>query len=271
MQLETTREAAENVILDEWVTLCDASRATGRSIASLRELISENRLNKVKKVTGKNFSCWMIHRDLLSQIGEVEKGDEITEFQEETDENDGCCKTPEIQRVDVIPLEYFDRKSREWLDERDQLMKNWLDERDQLMHGIIMYQLKFEELDKRMKLLPAPPEVASEELKKKDEVEATIKKREQAIVEKEQIISEKEQVITKKDQIINEKERVINEANKIIKNAQEIIQKREEAMAELRKQLEEEERTQEKMKAEWSKAIEASKKTWWKKLLNMNA
>lgn len=261
MSVEAAREMQESRV-DEWVPLCDASRVTGRSIGSLRELISENKLYKVKKVTGKGFSCWLIHRDILSDIGSIESSDN-DECQPEASLEDAGCIGHEVHKTDSVPLEYHDRKMKEWLAERDQLMKEWMAERDNLMHGIMMYQLKFEDLDRRMKMLPSPPEIATEELKRMAEAEERLTEKENVISEKEIIITEKDQVITKKERVILEKEQVINEAHKIIRDAQEIISKREEALRELRHKLEEEERNQEILRSEWKNAIEEAKRPWW--------
>jgi hypothetical protein len=69
----------------------------------------------------------------------------------------------------TIPLDYFDVKQKEWIEERDKLQA-----------GLMMYRYKYEEMERKVKLLPAPVEVVTSKLKElEDSVAAEVSYREQ--------------------------------------------------------------------------------------------
>ena len=134
----------------EWLTIKEVSNITGKSTDSLRMLLHRKKLTNVKKANngnnGTKRSQWLIHKDNISLLHNSYVTGDGT--------NVTCDKSITSERnSNIITLEYHDSKQQEWLKERDQLKA-----------GIIMYQYKFEELDRQLKLLPAPAEVVKSRL-----------------------------------------------------------------------------------------------------------
>lgn len=138
----------------------------------------------------------------------------------------------------MIPLEYYDSRRDEWMQERDSLLQ-----------GLMMYRYKFEELDRKLKVLPAPPEY----------VKARMDELEQHLQEKEQLTTQYEEKIA----LVSSEKEALNE---------EYVQAKttyEEYIEQYRQKLEQEERQQNELKA----ALEAAaaelthlRRPWWKKL-----
>lgn len=145
-----------------WVTLKEASELTGRNINSLRQLLSGRQAVKVKKVKSSGQGNWLFHKDSLNGIMLTSSPDRVSQ----TGQKSG------------IPLEYFDSKQKEWTEERDKLQA-----------GLMMYRFKFEELNRQIRLLPAPAEVITSQLMETEEaLKAEVELREKltsALQEKE--------------------------------------------------------------------------------------
>jgi hypothetical protein len=203
-----------NLISDkEWITLKEASKITGRSIQALRLLINRKKIDKVKKVQDNGPGYWLIHKDALGQISMISMGDKDT-YQE------NISHTYQVaSQVISIPIEYYEQQQKE---------------RDQLQAGLMMYRYKFEELDKQMKLLPAPVEIVSTKLK------------------------EQEAMIQTKDQ-------ALSRAQEILDKAREDYDQYKTAIIELKEKLQEEER----VKAGLRQQLEIEQRPWWKKVLGL--
>jgi hypothetical protein len=185
----------------QWVTLQEASEITGKSINALRLLVKRKKFDHIKKVTGKGHGYWLIRKDSIAEaVIQDQSSDQTTQC-------DWSDRT--IQPV-MIPLERYEA------------------ERDRLMQGMMMYRYKFEELDRQVKLLPAPPDMMSRELQ--------------------------------------EKAAALAQAEKILNEAKEAQKHHTEAMLELKAKLQEEERAKEAFRLQWEQAMEEAKKPWWKKL-----
>ena len=103
--------------------------------------------------------------------------------------------TPGIAHVNLVTIEYYDQQRERW--ER---------ERTQLEQGVMMYRYKFEEMDRQIKALPAPPEYVKakiEELEQSLKDEAVAK--EQALQQLRDKLEEEERL---KEEIRVEKERL---------------------------------------------------------------
>ncbi len=105
-------------------------------------------------------------------------------------------------------------------------------ERDELMQGMMMYRYKFEELERRMRLLPAPVETVST-------------------------------ILQENEAKLQEKAAALAQAQNIIQQAQVTQKQYEEAVVQLKQKLEEEETAKEELRAQFEKAT----LPLWKKAL----
>ncbi len=136
-----------------------------------------------------------------------------------------------LEHVDLISF-------KSYLDER----REWQQERDNLMQGLLMYRYKFEEVDRQLKILPAPPEYVKVKI---DELEKNLQEE----------ASARSFVVIEKAKTEEEKEQLRNDY--------------EDFLSQLRTKLSEEERVNEELKAELEKAMVDLKRPWWKKLFGI--
>jgi hypothetical protein len=154
-----------------WLSIKEASSISGRSVNSLNLLVNRHRIDKVKMIEGK----WHIHRDSLVSLCQVTSA---TRSDIPGSMSGSTCSdivTPSV------PLEHYEKKRTEWDNERDKLQA-----------GLMMYRWKYEELEQKIRLLPAPVEVVSsklteleealqEERSTKEEAQAAITRLEKAL------------------------------------------------------------------------------------------
>jgi len=156
----------------QWLTLTDASALTGKSIHSLRMMIRRNKLTHVKKVRGKRGEEWVVHRDAIHDAGLPEQDVTTVTHVNDEPENSPASKG---EHVITLPVEYYERQQKE---------------RDELVQGLMMYRYKFEELDRQVRLLPAPVETIPVKLAEKDQAlqrsQETIKALEEALQREKQ-------------------------------------------------------------------------------------
>lgn len=137
---------------DKWLTISELSEHTGKSTASIRMWIKRRTAKgdqvRVKKERGKHCESWLIHSSEVKTWGELVHA-----------ENSGE-QIPEL--VNIISLDRYEAMRR--------TLEN---EREQAMQGLMMYRYKFEELERQMKLLPAPPEIMASKLTDLEEVLGT--------------------------------------------------------------------------------------------------
>jgi len=127
----------------EWVSLKEASKITGKSVHALQLMISRGKLEKVRKQGSNGHGYWEIHNEVLKSMM-----DEKLISQGVSHEN-----FSDISQVVTMPTEAFFQQQKE---------------RDNLLQGLMMYRYKFEELDRQIKMLPAPLEVLPAILQEKD-------------------------------------------------------------------------------------------------------
>jgi len=137
----------------QWITLKEASEISGKSINALRLLIHRGKIDNLRKVKGKGHGEWLIHKDYVAQFDQAEISENLKS--QDTPIEMTTLKSQENSEP-AIPLHYFDKKLNEWETERDKLVQ-----------GLMMYRYKFEDLERQIKLLPAPPEVMTSELEQK--------------------------------------------------------------------------------------------------------
>lgn len=196
---------------DEWLTVKQVSNITGKSVDAIRMLLHRKKLSNVKKVNnGGQREQWLIHRDTVNLL----HNGYVTEAEQDVMHNESIT---ELHNSNVIPLEYHDGK-----------LKEWQQERDNLLQGLMMYRYKFEDLERQVKLLPAPPEAVTKELQEKDAA--------------------------------------LQRAQEILKKAKESYDQYKVSMQQLKERLAEEERAREAYRIQWELAQAELKKPWWKKL-----
>jgi hypothetical protein len=201
----------------QWLTLQEVSRITGRSINSLRLLIRRRKLSQVLKVKGKHGDEWKIHRDAVHDLGQCDQS--VTQVNDNGVQDD----SGDMTQVITLPVEVFLQQQKE---------------RDEMAHGLMMYRYKYEELDRQVRMLPAPVEVVNNELKAKD---AALKQKDEALAR----------------------------AQEILKKAKESYDQYKVSMSELKAQLAEEERAREAYRIQWELAQAELKKPWWRKLFGV--
>ena len=241
----------------EWVTLQEAARATGKNTSALRGAIFRKKITKAKKEAGATGDYWLVHREELDRLktdrtgafdwtdrgrseeanggdrneqtpnriganggvrgrstGPIES-DRTEAFEGVRDEqtpsridanggvrertgafeDDYETEVPGIAHVNLVTIEYYDQQREKW--ER---------ERSQLEQGIMMYRYKFEEMDRQIKALPAPPEYVKAKI---EELEQSLKEEAEA---KELVLKELRDKLEEeerlKEEIRSEKERL---------------------------------------------------------------
>ena len=191
----------------QWVTIQGASEILGRSENAVRLLVKRGKFDQLKKIKDRGRGHWVIHKDSITRL--VNSGQLV--------ENDG---SDQFNHDTSIPLKHYEENRKEWLSERDQLMQ-----------GLLMYRYKYEEIEKQMKALPAPPEIIAKELE--------------------------------------DKAAALAQAEKIVEEARETQKRYLEAMEELKAKLLEEEREKGAYRAQWEGAQAELSRPWWKKLFGM--
>lgn len=196
---------------DKWLSLKQASKITGKSVNALRLLVNRKRFDMVKRIDGNGYSQWMIHHDsLVKTCGHVDDNDNPSTSGRHEVVTTAC-------QVNTITIEHY-----------EQQRERWQKERDELQTGLMMYRWKFEEIEKQVRLLPAPPEVVAAELEKKTAA--------------------------------------LSMAENIIQQAQVTQQQYEEALEQLRFKFQEEEHAKEAFRIQWELAQAELKRSWWQKL-----
>ena len=267
-----------------WFSLKEASEITGKSLNAIRLLVHRKKISKLKKTTENGREQWMVHRDTLAELScatdikDFERCQTCT-MKEGTDPSicqEICGKEPSstIETIDVcqtendekntafvmqgrhdekniyiasIPLEHYEKKQTEWSMERDRLIQ-----------GILLYRYRYEELENKMKALPAPPEYIQTKVtdlesrlsKEEEEKKFTIKNFSSQI---EEIISE------------NQKTRNIYESQ--IEDMRNRLKKEEEEKKLLEKKIEDKEEKLATVIAENEFKLQEAKKPWWKKIM----
>ncbi|MDQ7827304.1 MAG: hypothetical protein RDV48_31210 [Candidatus Eremiobacteraeota bacterium] len=189
---------------------------TGRSMTSIRMMIKRGRNMQAKKVMDNKRELWLVHRDTVEKLGGP-CSDQAQPPDHHPDHDDQRSSSDHQQVIGILA------------DMLDKQRKELTQERDQAVQGMMMYRYKFEELDRVVKALPAPPELITEEIRQKDSL--------------------------------------IKEAQKVLNDAQYAITHKESALAELKQKLDEAERAKEHLRESWERAMADLKRPWWKKAL----
>ena len=196
---------SDDRVTELWLTLKEASDITGKSINALTLLINRNKLDRVRKVKGKGGGKWLIHKDSLHLL----MPDTLLPCQgEEQDRVNTLSGETGYERVTPsIPLEHYEKKRDEWLTERDRLQA-----------GLLMYRYKFEELDRQIRLLPAPVETVGTLLQDR-EVKLT------ELAEKEQALRKSRQAITDLSEQAATDRQALSKSQETVKALEEALQR----------------------------------------------
>lgn len=134
---------------NEWLTIKEVSNRTGKTPASIRMLIKRGKIVRIREEHHYGRKYWVIHKDECELLGTQENED---------------VRTPNSMRTVTeheisIPFETYDLQRKQWENEKSELIRTY-------EQGLMMYRFKFEEIDRRLKLLPAPVEVIAHEFEK---------------------------------------------------------------------------------------------------------
>jgi predicted DNA-binding ArsR family transcriptional regulator len=186
---------------NKWITLKEASQIMGKNAHAIRMLIKRNRIVNVKKIQQNGRDSWLIHQDEVMRFGSPAPSHVNDEV------NVTNVNLTDPSHVNLITVEYYDHRKKEWDLERDQLMQ-----------GLMMYRFKFEEADRVLKLLPAPAEVVSSRL---EDLERTLQEKDEVIKAeldyREQLshaLHEQETRIIEKDSVVKKLEAELEEERK---------------------------------------------------------
>jgi hypothetical protein len=191
---------------EEWVSLKEASSLTGKSMTALRVMIKRGKGIRAKKIQDNNREYWFIHRDELKELRSAShfSGDDHDEY-----DHDEPRAVPHSGEVMSMMYDMLERQRKEMTRERDQILQ-----------GLMMYRYKYEELDRQVKALPAPPDEMSAEIKQKDFV---IREKELVIESLSGKLSslpappdEIASALKEKEMMIREKERMLEELSRKI-------------------------------------------------------
>lgn len=158
----------------EYVTVQEASRILGKRTGVLRKSIKRGTVKGERKE-----GRWVIPR---SELDKLAKGQDWDRTEAETGQDRDSIGTGLGQYRDrtgtgmentvILPIDTWQEYQKE---------------RDTLRDGLMMYRFQFEELARRLKALPVPPELVAEklrkqeeELKKKTELEAKLQEEQKA-------------------------------------------------------------------------------------------
>lgn len=156
---------------EKWLTIGEVSERTGKSTAAVRMWIKRRTIKgeqvRVKKERGKHCESWLIHS---SEIADLTRRDSA----ESSGERKG-------EFVNIISLDRYEAMRKE--------LEN---EREQALQGLMMYRYKFEELDRQVKMLPAPVEIIPARL---TELEKRATENEQALTRSQETIKALEEAL----------------------------------------------------------------------------
>ena len=163
-----TESTEENLVLtdNDWLTIKEVSRITGKSLNAITLHVNRKNFDRIKKLKGK----WFIHKDSIINLSK-----QTCQAESDRIKNQSRQVCHDGQAI-MIPLEHYDKKHNEWQTERDRLNT-----------GLMMYRYKFEDMERKLKLLPAPIETISlkiEELEKTLQAEQQTRKKLEADLQK---------------------------------------------------------------------------------------
>lgn len=266
----------------EWLSLKEISDITEKSPSFIDFLVSTGHIQKIREISHDDYSFTLIHRDMIPLIISSEEVADAHAGSDGTGSRDAARGS--------IPCEYYDLKLQEWMKERDRLIQ-----------GLMMYRYKFEEIEKQMKLLPAPPEIMQKKLSEREmqlmkakkiiireraytkDLVTQVEKKEGLLMNMQRYVRQEREEKYNLKSLLEDKETRLSQQMELLKEAHKVVQgqiesresmtlrirEQEEEMARLQKRLEEEERSKSEIKIRLEKELEILQRPWWKKLFGM--
>lgn len=276
-----------SVQIRQWFSLKEASEITGRSLNAIRLLVHRKKISNLKKTTENGREQWMIHRDALSELScasdvkdfdrcqtcTMRDGGDLSICQEicgkdnssVTDPND-ICQAESTEKasgpafimqgkhdlekdiyVASIPLEHYEKKQAEWSSERDRLIQ-----------GILLYRYRYEELENKVKALPAPPEYMQTRV---TDLETRLLKESE---EKQSAIKD---ISSQINEIVSESQKMRGVYESQIEEMRNRLKEEEEEKRLITKKFEEREEELAVAISEKELELIQAKKPWWKKIM----
>jgi len=229
----------------EWLTLKEVSEITGKTTGSLRVAIHRKQFVRIKKNIENGHETWLIHKDELVNDSVHVRTDMYGV------QNDSTVRVQSTQD-NLITLEHYDKAREEWYEQRTRLEQ-----------GIMMYRFKFEELDRKLKLLPAPVETVVYEIEEKKKVlEETQEKLRTLEIGKAKIENSLEIERETREKVVKERDELVLQVNeeKLVKNTLKV--EKEMLMEELNRERE--------LRIKYEKNLmEEQNRPWWKKIFGL--
>jgi hypothetical protein len=215
----------------EWLTLQEASKITGLNTFTIRKRIKSGKLDG-KKVNLKNKEVWYVSLGNGADLTKID-GERL---------NAKVRDEPSSERVHDELINELGKKSSSYqgslIQEKDERITELVHHNrilERLLGDFQARMMNIEsdkvELENKLKLLPAPPEMVANELQQKAQALA--------------------------------------KAQTIIKQAQLTHEQYKSALAQLQQKLQEEEKVKADLLGQWELAQAELKRPWWKKLLGV--
>lgn|GEM_PF-1665031 len=208
-------------VKERWLTLQEASEITGLNIPALRQGIKRGKYSG-KQLQSRNGYKWLISFDSLG-LSNQSDGDrlKINNRQKSLGEQRLGEHTDGMAQILI-------NQQGERIGEQSRHIATLENLLTVFQNRLSVVESEKDEIEGRMRLLPAPPEVVASELE--------------------------------------EKTAALSMAENIIQQAQITQQQYEEAMEQLKVKLQEEEHAKEAFKIQWELSQAELKKPWWQKL-----
>lgn len=292
---ENTDNERRYLFMSGKLTVAEAAAITGKSERTLYRYINQGKI-KGNKIIDKGKEIFNIHIDELKKIsGETESSTISAAGEENNSSETSSDKSTENNRAGES---YKINRKKVPVDETAEILKNGnmvilpvdlynkeKEEREKYFQGMMMYRFKYEELETKLKLLPAPAEVITHEFEK---IRLELDEKDKALQEKDKELTEQLSVNETKEQALKETDSRLRSVNSRLKQSESEIDSLENTLKAERERLEEEKKkTEEKLAKENADLKELLRKkeverretedllkmeksrSWWKKLFGM--
>jgi len=213
-------------------TLQEASEITGLKVQTLRMRIKNGKLEAFKNPS-KHGEAWLIKPQNLKEIEKVDNTG--LKVQEGSNLNPSSLSPSNLKGELQEPLiEAY----KEHITTLKGTLQNFEGLLTTFQQRVMNLEIEKAEMESKLNLLPAPPEMVTRELQEKD-------------------------------QALQEKAAALAQAEKIVEEARETQKRYLEAMEELKAKLLEEEREKGVYRVQWEGAQAELSRPWWKKLFGM--
>lgn len=243
-----------NKIMSGKLSVAEAAAMIGKSERTLYRYINQGKI-KGNKIFENGKETVNIPISELERIAaetkkstEISSGEDKNASNAQSVENENVAannsdESPEVSRVGesrkINPDISHDDEMAELLKSGNMvilpvdLYNKEKEERDKYFQGMMMYRFKYEELESKLKLLPAPVEVVSHEFEKirlhLDEKEKAVQDREKELLEQASIIETKELALKETDSILQSVRTELYQSESELKSLENAIKNEQEA------------------------------------------